>query len=291
MALDELRGKAAIVGIGETPHRRVWPGRSMWGLCAEAAAEAIRDAGLSRLDIDGLMTYGNLIYPNAMAEYIGLEPKHFGLGAGFQGSSSGAALTVAAHVVTSGMANYVMFVAGGARDPANPEASIFMGPGAIAPGAPAEFVVPYGLAAGAGTPYGLLYTRHMYQYGTKPEQLAQMAVNQRFNAQKNPLAAFNDQPLTVEEVLNSRYVNYPLHLLESVMPVAGAIAFIVTSAEKAKLLRQPPAYILGAGLCQMYANSWLNPDLLEVPAKYASRAAYQMSGYGPKDVQFAEFYD
>ncbi len=287
----ELRGKAAIVGIGETPHRRVWPGRTMWGLCAEAAAEAIRDAGLSREEIDGLMTFGHLIYPAAMAEYIGIQPRNFALGSGFQGSSSGAALTVAAHVVTSGMANYVMFVAGGARDPANPDASIFMGPGAIQPGAPAEFVVPYGLAAGAGTPYGLIYTRHMYRYGTKQEQLARIAVNQRFNAQENPLAAFNGQPITVEDVMNSRYVNYPLHLLESVMPVAGAIAFIVTTAERAKRLPHAPVYVLGTGMCQMYANSWMNPDLLEVPAKYSARAAYQMAGYGPKDMQFAEFYD
>ena len=71
------------------------------------------------------------------------------------------------------MAKYVMFVAGGARDPANPDASIFMGPGAIQPGAPPEFVIPYGLGAGAGTPYGLIYTRHMYRYGTKQEQMAQ----------------------------------------------------------------------------------------------------------------------
>ena len=245
-----LRGKAAVVGIGETPHRRVWPGRSMLGLCAEAAAEAIQDAGLRREDIDGLMTFGNLIYPNTMAEYIGIRPTNFAVAAGFQGASSGAALTIAANVIANGMANYVMFVAGGARDPDNPEASIFMGPAATPPGDVGEFVTPYGMAAGAGTTYGLLYTRHMYEYGTKPEQLTQIAVNQRFNAMKNPLAAFKDQPITVEDVLNSRYVNYPLHLLESVMPVAGAIAFIVTSAERAKTLRQPPAYVLGVGMHQ-----------------------------------------
>lgn len=288
---EDLRGMAAIVGIGETEHRRTWAGRSMWGLCAEAAAEAIRDAGLAREDIDGLMTFGHLIYPAAMAEYIGIKPVHFGLGSGFAGSSSGAALTVAAHVVSSGMANYVMFVAGGARDPGNPDASIFMAPRDARPGPEAEWMFPYGMAAGAGTPYGLIYTRHMYRYGTKQEQLAQIAVNQRFNAQQNPRAAFRDQPLTVEDVLNSRYVNYPLHLLECVMPVAGAIAFIVTSADRAKTLRQPPAYVLGAGLSQGYNVSWLNPDLLEVPCKYSSKAAYAMSGYGPKEMQFAEFYD
>ena len=68
-----LRGKAAIVGIGETPHKRSWPGRSALGLCAEVAAEAIGDAGLRREDIDGLITFGG-VYPARMAEYIGIRP-------------------------------------------------------------------------------------------------------------------------------------------------------------------------------------------------------------------------
>src|SRR6266536_2901035 len=89
-----LRGKAAIVGIGETPHKRSWPGRSQLGLCAEAAAEAIRDAGLRREDIDGLITFGNTMYPSRMAEYIGIRPTHFAVGAGYMGSTAGVALTV-----------------------------------------------------------------------------------------------------------------------------------------------------------------------------------------------------
>ncbi|MBI2886007.1 MAG: thiolase family protein [Chloroflexi bacterium] len=286
-----IRGKAAIVGIGETPHRRVWPGRSMWGLCAEAAAEAIRDAGLRREDIDGLMTFGFDAFPSPMGEYIGIFPSKFAVASGFWGGSSGCALTIAANVVANGGANYIMFVGGGARDPGNPAASIFMGGGTPPPSVNSEWTEPFGPTIAANNSYGMIYTRHMYQFGTRQEQLAHLVVNQRFNAQENLLSAFRGQPITIADVLNSRYVNYPLHLLECVMPVAGAIAFIVTSAERAATLRHPPAYVLGAGLASGYANSWFKPDMVETPVRYSAQSAYEMAGYAPRDIQFAEFYD
>ena len=76
-------------------------------------------------------------------------------------------------------------------------------------------------------------------------------MDQRFNALQNPNAAFQSQPITIDDVLNSRYINYPLHILESVMPTAGAIAFIVTTPERARALRQPPVYLLGTGVSQV----------------------------------------
>ncbi|MBI2886009.1 MAG: thiolase family protein [Chloroflexi bacterium] len=286
-----LRGTAAIVGIGETEHRRVWPGRSMYGLCAEAAAEAVRDAGLRREDIDGLIGFGP-VAAAGLAEYIGIRPVHYGMGSNFAGSSSGGALAIATAMVSAGVANNILFVGGGARDPGNPDASIYMGgPAGGPPSMASEFYNPFGPTIAANNTYGLLYTRHMYQYGTTQEQIAHLPVNQRFNALKNPRAAFKDQPITVEDVLNSRYVNYPLHLLECVMPVAGAISFIVTTAERARTLKQPPVYVLGFGVCQGFSNSYYKPDMLESPARYSAPAAYNMSGYGVNDVQFAEFYD
>ena len=285
-----LRGKAAVVGVGETMHRRVWPGRSMWGLCAEAAASAIQDAGLRREDIDGLIGFGT-VAAAPLAEYIGIRPVHYGLGSNFAGSSSGNALCVAANIVSNGIANNVLFVGGGARDPAMPDASIFMGGGALPPSVASEWMAPYGPAVAANNNYGMLYTRHMYEFGTKHEQIAQQAARQRFNAQQNERSAFLGQPITLEDVMNSRYINYPLHIMESVMPVAGAVSFIVTTAERARTLRKPPVYILGVGVSQGYSNSWLKPNQVVTPARYSAPAAYNMSGYGVKDVQFANFYD
>src|SRR5688572_9726298 len=287
-----LRGQVAIVGIGETMHKRAWPNRSALGLAAEAAAEAIADAGLRREDIDGMMTVATSFLPARVAEYIGIRPTAFAAAIGMVGATSGAALTIAAGLLAGGVCNYIMFVNGKARDPENPE-SLLGSPGAALASKPdflSEFVNPYGPAIAANTNYALLYTRHMFKYGTKPEQLARISVNQRFNAGANPLAAMRD-PITVDDVLNSRYVNYPLHLLECVMPSAGGIAYIMTTAERARLLRRPPVYVLGAAVAQGFDNSWLTPDLTQTAAAFSAPAAYRMAGYSPKDFQFAEFYD
>src|SRR5437867_2730518 len=274
-----LRGNAAIVGIGETAHKRSWPGRSSLGLAAEAAAQAIADAGLRREEIDGLITIASSFYPGRMAEYIGIRPTSFAVATGFMGATPGVALTIAASVLQAGIANYILFVNGNARDPENPES---MAPLAERPNFASEFLAPYGPAVAANTNYALLYSRHMYKYGTRPEQFARIAVNQRFNAAKNPLAALRD-PITVEDVLNSRYVNEPLHILECVMPSAGGIAFLVTTAERARMVRQPAVYLLGAGVAQGYEHSWPTPDGCTTATACSAPAAYRMAGSGPKD--------
>jgi len=217
-----LRGKAAIVGIGETAHRRVWPGRTERGLCAEAAAMAIADAGLHKDDIDGIITFGGLTYPGPMAEYIGLKPNHFAAGASMMGCSAGVSLTIASSAINAGMAKHILCVFGGGRDPAAGAGIHLGGRPVVPPSTASEFEVPYGKAVAANTGYGWLYSRHMHVYGTKPEQIALISVRQRFNTLNNPRSAFQNQPITLEDVLNSRYINEPLHILECVMPVAGA---------------------------------------------------------------------
>jgi acetyl-CoA acetyltransferase len=148
------------------------------------------------------------------------------------------------------------------------------------------------MAPGACTGYGLMMRRHMYEFGTTAEQFAQMAVNQRFNALKNPNAAFAGQAITVQDVLNSRFVNDPLHLYECVMPCAGAAACIVTSAERAGSLPNPPIYILGAAASASdHDLIWQADRITTTSVALSARRAYEMAGYGPKDIEFAEFYD
>ena len=148
------------------------------------------------------------------------------------------------------------------------------------------------MAPGANTGYGLMKRRHMYEFGTTQEQFAKMAVNQRFNALTNPNAVFHDQPITVDHVLTSRMVNDPLHLLECVMPCAGATACIVTSAERAKTLPNPPGYILGAAAgVSGHDTIWQADRITTSPVVISARKALEMSGYSPKDIEFAEFYD
>lgn len=279
-----LRGKTAIVGIGELPTRRSYPGRSMLGLCAEAARLAIEDAGLRKEDIDGLIVDGTNATPAAMAEYIGLRPV-FATGVSMQGASGATSVTVAAAALYAGMCSTALIVMGAGREGGG-------GPPRPAGGSvSAEFEQPFGPAQGAGTGYALIYRRHMHEYGTTPEQMAKLAVDQRFNARENPNAAFFGQPIVIEDVLNSRYINEPLHMLECVMPAAGAAACIVTTAERAKALPNRPVYILGCGIEQANAAIWQTPRMTTSPAKVSAALAFSMAGYSPRDMQFAEFYD
>ena len=169
-----LRGNAAIVGIGEVPTRRLLEGRTLYGLCAEAAREAIADAGLRKQDINGLVTDGGAA-PAMMAEYIDIKPT-FATGVSMQGASGASATTVAASAINAGMCDTALVVMGNSRASA-----------AVPGGASvrSEWEEPYGMAPGAGTGYALIYNRHMYEYGTTQEQMAKVASDQRFNAQEN----------------------------------------------------------------------------------------------------------
>ena len=286
-----LRAKGAVVGFFELPTLRNYPGRTTNSLLAEAIRGAIADAGLTRDDVDGLITRGSDVTPVELAEYMGI-PVSFNTGITQHGSSGAHSLALVASAIQSGLANTVICAFGGTRDP---------NIGGLAPGQtrstpPAtnntEFEQPFGMAPGANTGYGLMKRRHMYEFGTTQEQFAKMAVNQRFNALKNPNAVFRDQPITVEDVLNSRWVNEPLHLLESVMPCGGAAACIVTSAERARSLPNPAVYILGAGAgASSHDTIWQSEKITTTPVVISARKALEMSGYSAKDMEFAEFYD
>ena len=112
-----LRGKTAIVGIGEVPTRRTYPGRSSFSLCTEAARMAIADAGLTKQDLDGLVTRGEDVDPTQLAEYMGLHPA-FCTGVTQHGASGAHSVVVAAAAINAGLANTVLCVLGGTRDPA-----------------------------------------------------------------------------------------------------------------------------------------------------------------------------
>ncbi len=277
-----LRGKTAIVGIGEVPTRRLYPDRTLYGLCADAAKLAIDDSGLRKEDINGLVTDGAAA-PAAMAEYIDIRPT-FATGVSMQGASGASATVAAAMAINAGMCDTVLVVIGNSRA----DRGRAGGPG---PGVRSEWEEPYGMAPGANTGYGLIYQRHMHEFGTTEEQLAHVAVNQRFNALTNENAVFHGQPVTVEDVMTSRYINRPLKLLESVMPCDGAAALVMTTAERAKSMSNRPAYLLGAGMEQGPANIWQTPDLTVTPTAVSAPRAFEMAGYTPADIEFAEFYD
>ncbi|HYR78990.1 MAG TPA: thiolase family protein, partial [Candidatus Dormibacteraeota bacterium] len=144
---------------------------------------------------------------------------------------------------------------------------------------------------GANCGYAMIANRHMHEYGTTPQQMAKVAVDQRANALKNPLATFNDKPLTIDDVLNSKMIVDPLHLYEIVSPVSGGAAIIVASPEVAKRAKNPPIWLLGAGEYANHSSITYAPSITESPIKPAAEAAFKMAGLQPKDMDFVCPYD
>src|SRR5207253_10895224 len=273
------------------PARQACSWRTTDWLCGEGTRRAISGGGLRKEDSVGLVTRGSDMSPTDLAEYLGLR-LGFCEGVTQHGASGAHSVVVAASAIHAGLAHTVWCVLGGSRDPAVGG----FGPGIVRGLPPAskgtEFEAPFGPAAGANTGYALIKRRHMYEFGTTQEQFAKMAVNQRFNALTNPNAVFQGQPISIDDVLNSRMVNDPLHLLECVMPCGGAAACIVTSAERAKSFPHPPVYLLGAGAgVTDHDTIWQSPRMTTTPVVVSARKAFEMAGYGPKDIQFAEVYD
>jgi acetyl-CoA acetyltransferase len=138
--------------------------------------------------------------------------------------------------------------------------------------------------------YALAASRHMHQYGTTREQLAAVAVAAREWALLNP-AAWEKKPLTIADVLSSRMVSYPFTVRDCCLVTDGGGAIIVTSAERAKSLKKPPAYVLGCGHAVTHANITSMPDLTVTGALASGTAAYAMAGLGPADIDAIELYD
>jgi acetyl-CoA acetyltransferase len=139
-------------------------------------------------------------------------------------------------------------------------------------------------------PYALAAARHMHDFGTTSEQLAQIAVSTRAWAALNPRARYQT-PITVEDVLASPLQTSPLHLLDCCLVTDGAGAFVMTNAERARSLRRPPVFVLGAATCHDHMMITQMPDLTTTPGKVSGANAFAMAGLGPADVDVLMGYD
>jgi acetyl-CoA C-acetyltransferase len=181
-----LKGKAAITGFAEMSPQKDAEGRTPLGIMATVAREAITDAGLEKKDIDGLLTGWamgeySILWPSVVVEYLRLQPRYFNqveLG----GASAAGMVWRAAAAIDAGMCNTVLCVVGDTRRVSTPGRKL-----PPFPPNDAEFDAPYGLIA-ANPGYALIARRHMAEFGTTPQQMAKVAVDQRKNACKNPAA-------------------------------------------------------------------------------------------------------
>jgi acetyl-CoA acetyltransferase len=218
-----------------------------------------------------------------LAEYLNLKPRWLD-GTNIGGSSFVAHVILAAAAVAAGLCEVALILYGSTA--ASNAIAIGTGGGAGRDPA-AAFVGPYGLTT-VGS-YALVARRHMERYGTTSEQLAEIAVVMRRHASLNPDAKMR-RPIAVKDVLESRMISEPLHLLDCCIISDGGGALVVTSAERARDLRQPPVLVLGCGeaVCHQELGA---PDLLTIAAKQSGAEALGMAGVRHADLHLATVYD
>jgi acetyl-CoA acetyltransferase len=237
MAID-LRKRVAIIGAAETDTVGVIPELTQLGLHAQAARNALRDAGLDKGQIDGLACAGESVV--AVADYLDIQPQYID-GTSVGGSSFMIHVAHAVAALEAGYCRYVLITHG-------ESGRSRVGRGGFGGGAatiPGQFEMPYGTFGPPNT-FTVPIVAHMAKYGTTEEQIASVAVATRAWATQNPRAMMRD-PITVEDVLASRLIAWPIHLLECCLVTDGGGALILTTAERARDFRKPPVYILGTG--------------------------------------------
>ncbi len=280
-----VSGRAAIVGAYEHPTR--WaPEKSESQIMAEAAQGALSQCGLSLSDVDGLWNAGMSPNPMAvvqLAEYLNLKPRYLD-GTNLGGSSFVAHVGHAAGAIQAGLCEVALILYGSTAA----SQAMAIGTGGRGGGdAAAGFVSPYGFTTVGG--YALVARRHMHAYGTTPAQLAEIAVGTRGHACLNPDAKMRT-PITVEDVLASRMISDPLHLLDCCIISDGGGAVVVTSLERARDLDATPVRVLGCGEAVWHRELGA-PDLLQLAARDSGTRAFDMAGLGPDDVDLCTIYD
>ena len=283
-AVSQMRGTVAIVGAAESDELGRLPHKSSLQLHMEATHNALADAGLKKSDIDAVFTSGRNM-ANDVPEYLGIRPRFVG-GTQVGGCSFILHVEHAMAAINAGLCEVALITHGES------------GYSRIAMPAPRwgddstnnQFELPYG-TSGPATGYGLLATRHMHEFGTTSEQLAEVAVATRKWAAMNPRAAMRE-PLTIDDVLSSRLIAWPFHLLDCCLVTDGGGAVIVTSAERARDLPQPPVYVLGTGECITHQMVSQMPSFNRWDAAVASgERAFRMAGVHHDDIDVAQFYD
>ena len=277
-------GSVAIVGAAETTEMGTIPNVSVIGLHADAALNTLADCGLTPKDIDGVATAGES--PVAIAHYLGITPTWLD-GTSVGGCSFMLHVRHAAAAINEGLCSTVLITHG---ESGRSRVGSGGRPGAGGASLQGQFEGPYG-TSGPPSSFTIPVLRYMKEFGLTHEQLAMVAVVQREWAAMNPRASFR-QPITVEDVLNSRMIAYPFHLLECCLVTDGGGALILTSADRANDFPRKPVYIIGTG------ESSETPMVSQMVDFTTSRAfrvsgkkAFDEAGITPKDVDHLMVYD
>ena len=278
--------RVALVGAALSDIGRV-DTKTPYALHYQAASRAIADAGLTKDDIDGFASSGmGLLAPVEIAEYLGLRPT-WADGTGVGGSTWEFMVEHATAAILAGHVEVVVIVYGSTtradlkarRRGANLS---FGGRG------PVQFDAPFGHSLIAK--YAMATRRHMHEFGTTVEQLAEIAVSTRYNASRNPEAFYQD-PITIDDVMNSRMIADPLTKLQCCIRSDGGGAVVLTTEERARDCAKQPVCVLGTGETTSHTTMSEWEDFTESPASRSGKLAFERAGVRPDDIDVCQIYD
>jgi acetyl-CoA acetyltransferase len=288
--------RTAIVGTGTSAIGEV-PGSTALGLLADAAAEAIVDAGLTPRDIDGVIARGpddEYCFHQRAGERLGLDVS-FGTTLDNGGASQALSVVLATMAINAGLATTVLCgfarnTWSRTREPGTRKGKMSQATGTQVSGeARMEFRNPFGYFGEAAT-HALGAQRHMALYGTQKEHLGAIAISCRRHASRNPNAQ-KREPLTMEQYMGARGIADPFGLFDCSLQTDGAGAVIVTSLERARDLRNTPVVVRGYG-SQNNTSGWIADDHMVVTAaRQSGERAYQLADCRPSDIDVAQLYD
>jgi acetyl-CoA acetyltransferase len=302
-----LRDKAAVVGVGATPYYK--RGRSLpqtpFEMAGKATIAALEDAGLTVDDVDGLALYSFGLGGDTslFAQTLGIPEVRFTSTLTGGGGGASGSVGLAAAAIASGMATCVVSLMT-LQQSANrfgtsyaPKTKGEKGGQYSAPATPeGNFIQPSGLM-GPGQMFAVLAQRHMHLYGTKREHFAEIAISTRENARKRETSLMRDE-LTLDDYFDARMIAEPLCLFDFCLECDGAVAVITTTAERAKDLKHPPAYVRataqGGNGRWGQAITWMGmPDdeFASSGHRPVAKRMYEMAGCSPDDVDVALLYD
>jgi acetyl-CoA acetyltransferase len=293
----ENRCKIAVSGVGYSKLTRS-ADVPLAARALEAVKAAVEDSGLAMSDIDGLATYAELpatghaivdgisiVSVNCMMAMLKLPNLSWHVQV--ETVNIGGAVQQAVNALLAGVCRYAVVW----RAMHNPRGTYQNLPGTYAQGA-SQCTAPYGFG-GPGQGMAVAYTRYLERHNQNREKMATLAVTQRKHANKNPHAFFYNTPLTREDYLNSRMVAYPFCLFDCDIPVQGAVAIVLTTAERARDLKPRPAYLAGYGQRLAFEVTGRIGSLSSyMEGGWSSaRLTWERSGFTPKDVDVAQIYD
>lgn len=284
----DLSRSVALVGVAESDEIGYVPHKSALQHHAEAAHNALADAGLSKSDVDGIFTarFSTL----TTAEYMGIHPR-FTDNTWIGGGSFESHVAHAVAAINAGYCEVALITHGQtSRSSRVPVANSVLDAVDLNQPHP-QYEMPYGIV-GAPACYALACTRYMHEYGETRtrEALAEIAVATRRWAGLNSRALMRE-PMTFDEYHNSRWIAWPFHLLDCCLATDAGGAVILTTAERARGLRKTPVWVIGAAEAHDHGMISQMPDLTSTMARVTGPRALAMAGIGHADIDLTMIYD